>query len=122
MAAKILLVDDSPVMRKMVSRSLRQAGLDIDEVLEAGNGKEALTVLQANAPDVVICDWNMPEMNGLEFVQEARKTYQTPIIMLTTEGTEDRINQAISAGANAYVTKPFTPDKLGEKINLVLAA
>ncbi|MBL9076346.1 MAG: response regulator [Planctomycetes bacterium] len=120
MSKRILLVDDSSVMRKLVTRAIRQTGLDVEVVAEAGNGKEALTALRSQPIDLVFCDWNMPEMNGLEFVVEARKSHQTPIVMLTTEGTSDKSQEALSAGANAYLTKPFTPESLMAKMRVLL--
>lgn len=122
MGLNILLVDDSGVMRKLVSKALRQAGLDIAGTSEAANGQEGLDALSAGPVDVVLCDWNMPVMDGLTFVTEARKSSQVPIIMLTTESGEDKMAQAVDAGANGYITKPFTPEKLGERIKIVTAA
>ncbi len=120
MGLKVLLIDDSSVMRKMVARSLRQAGVDVSNTDEASNGLEGLQALQGSEVDVVLCDWNMPEMNGIDFVREARKSHQTPIIMVTTEGSEERVAEAMSAGADGYITKPFTPEQLGAKIDLVV--
>jgi two-component system, chemotaxis family, chemotaxis protein CheY len=120
MSKKILLVDDSSVMRKLVARSIRQTGLDVEITAEAGNGKEALAILQGQPIDLVLCDWNMPEMNGLEFIAAARGTHQTPIVMLTTEGTAEKAQEAMAAGASGYLTKPFTPDALQAKIKLLL--
>jgi two-component system, chemotaxis family, chemotaxis protein CheY len=120
MALNILLVDDSGVMRKLVSKALRQGGLDIGVTKEAGNGQEGLDALRAGGVDVVLCDWNMPVMDGLTFVMEARTTHSTPIIMLTTESGDDKMNAALDAGANAYITKPFTPEKLKERIDFAM--
>jgi two-component system chemotaxis response regulator CheY len=120
MKKRILLVDDSSVMRKIVARAIRQTGLEVDVTAEAGNGKEALTLLDCQPVDLVVCDWNMPEMNGLEFIIAARKTHKMPIVMLTTEGTADKSQQALAAGADAYLTKPFTPDVLQQKLKLLL--
>lgn len=122
MGLNILLVDDSGVMRKLVSKALRQAGLDIAGTKEASNGQEGLDALAAGGVDVVLCDWNMPVMDGLTFVTEARKSSKVPIIMLTTESGEDKMAAAVDAGANGYITKPFTPEKLGERIKVVTAA
>ncbi|MCP3915662.1 MAG: response regulator [bacterium] len=122
MGIKILLVDDSAVMRKMITRSLRQANLDTDEILEANNGQEALEVLAAKSVDIILCDWNMPVMDGLEFVTKARESDTTPIVMLTTEGTQDKVTMAMGAGANGYLTKPFTPENLEAAIRQVLFA
>ena len=122
MGLNILLVDDSGVMRKLVSKALRQAGLDITGMSEAANGQEGLEALSAGPVDLVLCDWNMPVMDGLTFVTEARKSSRVPIIMLTTESGEDKMAAAVDAGANGYITKPFTPEKLGERIKIVTAA
>ena len=122
MGMKILVIDDSGLMRKMVLRALRQADLDIDETFEAENGQEGLDVLQAKTPDIVLCDWNMPVMDGLEFVKQATAKTAVPVIMLTTEGTTDKVSEARTAGARGYVTKPFTPEKLGEAIQQVIRA
>ncbi|MCP3986288.1 MAG: response regulator [bacterium] len=117
---KVLLIDDSGVMRKMITRALRQSGVDVESVTEAGNGQEGLEALGKGSFELIICDWNMPVMNGLDFVKKAREDDQTPIMMLSTEGTEDKVQEALDAGANAYLTKPFTPEKLEAKINQVV--
>lgn len=122
MGLNVLLVDDSSVMRKLVSRSLRQSGVDISGTAEAGDGAQGLEALGAQPIDVVLCDWNMPVMDGLEFVTEARKAYTMPIVMLTTESAGDKVAAAMAAGADAYITKPFTPERLRECIDGVFAA
>ncbi|MGN7611452.1 response regulator [Magnetococcales bacterium HHB-1] len=109
---RVLIVDDSSVMRKIVTRGLRQAGFKIDEILEAGDGQQGLNVLQSNEVDLILSDWNMPNMDGLTFVKEARKSIQTPIVMVTTEGGEAKVNEALQNGANGHIKKPFTPDTL----------
>jgi len=122
MGLNVLLVDDSGVMRKLVSKALRAAGLDIASTAEAGNGQEGLDALGNGKFDVVLCDWNMPVMDGLTFVKEARGSHKVPIVMLTTESGDDKVQAALEAGANAYITKPFTPEKLEERIKFVTAA
>jgi len=122
MALNILIVDDSAIMRKMISRSLRQAGIEIAQTREAENGAEALDALKEGEVNLILCDWNMPVMDGPTFIKEARRTYQTPIIMLTTEATDDKVATALELGANGHVSKPFTPEKLGERIMRVLSA
>ena len=116
---KALIVDDSSVMRKIVERSLRQAGVDLEKVLEAGNGAEALVALQGGAVDLILCDINMPVMDGLEFVRQV-STVDTakgvPIVMITTEGSESHVVQALSAGARGYIRKPFTPEQVKEHV------
>ncbi len=109
---RVLIVDDSSVMRKIVTRGLRQAGFQIDEILEAGDGAQGLEVLSNHTVDLILSDWNMPNMDGLTFVREARKTIQTPIVMVTTEGGEGKVNEAVASGANGHIKKPFTPDTL----------
>nr|CRH07456.1 Chemotaxis protein cheY, chemotaxis regulator transmitting signal to flagellar motor component. regulator of chemotaxis and motility [Candidatus Magnetococcus massalia] len=113
---RVLIVDDSSVMRKIVTRGLRQAGFAIDEILEAGDGQKGLEVLKANPCDLILSDWNMPNMDGLTFVKEVRKSDQTPIVMVTTEGGEGKVNEAIASGANGHIKKPFTPDTLKETL------
>ena len=115
---KVLLIDDSSLMRKMVLRALRQADVDVTETFEASNGAEGVEVVKAKQPDLILCDWNMPVMDGLEFVRSASGE-SGPIIMLTTEGTPEKRLEAMSAGASGYVTKPFTPEKLGAAIRAV---
>ncbi|MGA8153947.1 MAG: response regulator [Terriglobales bacterium] len=120
---RALIVDDSSVMRKIVERSLRQAGIDLKQVLEAGNGVEALTVLQDNAVDLILCDINMPVMDGLEFVKKlsgVANAAGVPVVMITTEGSESHVVQALSCGAKGYIRKPFTPDQVKEHVIPVL--
>jgi len=116
--ANILIVDDSSTMRKIISRSLRQAGLQVDEVFEAGDGIEGLNVLASGkAVHLILSDINMPNMDGLEFVKMVRANGNTvPIVMITTEGGEDIIKEAIDSGASDSIKKPFTPDQLQEKL------
>jgi two-component system chemotaxis response regulator CheY len=119
----ILVVDDSAVMRKIVVKTIKETGLDIENVSEAGNGKEGLEKMKSDSPDIVFSDWNMPEMNGIEMVEAARKEFKLkdiPIIMVTTEANIEKIKQARAAGANGYVTKPFTADKMKDKIAQVV--
>jgi two-component system chemotaxis response regulator CheY len=121
---RILIVDDSAVMRKIVERSLRQAGLGIAQVLEAGNGIEALAAVQQQRVDLILCDINMPVMDGLEFVKQLDSTENAkgvPVVMITTEGSEGHVMQALSAGARGYIRKPFTPDQIKEQVLPVLA-
>ncbi len=113
----ILIVDDSSTMRKIISRSLRQAGLSVDEIFEAGDGVEGLNVLGSKNVDLILSDINMPNMDGLEFIKQVRANGKSvPIVMITTEGGEDIIKEAISSGASDSIKKPFTPDQLGEKL------
>jgi two-component system chemotaxis response regulator CheY len=120
----VLIVDDSSVMRKIVERSLRQAGIEIRQVFEASNGLEALAVLNERKVNLVLCDINMPAMDGLEFVKQLPKVENAkgvPVVMITTEGSEGHVVQALSAGARGYIRKPFTADQVKEHILPVLA-
>ena len=120
---RALIVDDSSVMRKIVERSLRQAGLDLSTVFEAGNGAEALGVLDTNTVDLILSDINMPVMDGLEFVRQLQtmpKLKGVPVVMITTEGSESNVVQALSLGAKGYIRKPFTPDQVKEHVLPVL--
>lgn len=121
---RALIVDDSSVMRKIVERSLRQAGIELKQVLEAGNGAEALTVLQDNPVDLILCDINMPVMDGLEFVKQLSAVGNAkgvPVVMITTEGSEAHVVQALSLGARGYIRKPFTSEQVKEHVLPVLA-
>ncbi len=119
--ANVLIVDDSSTMRKIISRSLRQAGLTVDEIYEAGDGIEGLNVLASNKVHLVLSDINMPNMDGLEFIKQVRANGNSvPIVMITTEGGEDILREAISSGASDSIKKPFTPDQLNEKLGGLL--
>ena len=115
----ILIVDDSSVMRKIVERSLRQAGIEIGEVAEASNGAEALVEVQKAQFDLILSDINMPAMDGLEFLRSLsgiESAKSTPVVMITTEGSEARVVEALSVGAKGYIRKPFTPEQVKERI------
>jgi two-component system, chemotaxis family, chemotaxis protein CheY len=118
-AISVLIVDDSSVMRKIVDRSLRQAGLAIQQVFEAGNGVEALAQMQKNRVDLILSDINMPTMDGLELVRQLQGVENAkgvPIVMITTEGGEAHVVQALSCGAQGYIRKPFSSDQIKERI------
>ncbi len=115
----VLIVDDSSVMRKIVERSLRQAGLDLERVQEAGNGAEGLAAVNNGTVDLVLCDINMPVMDGIEFLQQLRgvpAAKNVPVVMITTEGSESHVVQALSIGARGYIRKPFTPEQVKEHV------
>ncbi len=118
---RILLVDDSQTMRSITRSVLATIGPH--EVEDACDGREALCKVASFKPELILCDWNMPVMDGLEFVLTMRRTDQrTPIIMVTTESEMSRVMQAIRAGVNHYVVKPFTPDLLRKRIQETLRA
>lgn len=106
---KILIVDDSKAMRMIVMRHLRQAGFGSHSLEEASNGVEALAAVGAAPPDLILCDWNMPEMNGLEFLKALRaKSVQVPFGFVTTESSPEMRQTATSEGASFLIAKPFT--------------
>ena len=118
--ACILVVDDSASLRNMVTFTLKQEGFDI---VEAGNGQEALTKAQGGRFDLVLSDVNMPVMDGIELVKNLRTLngYKyTPILMLTTESSSDKKTEGKSAGATGWIVKPFNPDQLLNTIKKVL--
>jgi two-component system chemotaxis response regulator CheY len=118
-----LIVDDSSVMRKIVERSLRQAGIDLSEVREAGNGAEALSVVTQGGVDLVLCGINMPVMDGIEFLKQLQNVEIAkglPVVMITTEGNEAHVVQALSVGARGYIRKPFTSDQVKQHVIPVL--
>ena len=125
---RTLIVDDSSLMRKMIERALRLAGLNMDEVLQAGNGEEALQVLRQETTNgsklnLIISDINMPIMDGLTFLEQRKKenlAQGVPVIMVTTEGSEAFVMRAIAAGAMGYICKPFVPDQIRAKIQHLL--
>ncbi len=117
----ILTVDDSSTMRRIIKNTLNKIGFP--NVLEAANGIEALDVMAQNEIDLVVTDWNMPEMDGLTFVKtlRAKPEYkELPILMVTTEAAKEDILNALRSGVNNYVVKPFTPDTLKEKVYKLL--
>lgn len=120
---KILVVDDSKAMRMMVIRTLRQAGFGDAQVTEAENGKDGLAKVASTAPDLILCDWNMPEMNGIEFLKALRASgNKTTFGFVTSEGGADMRAQATDAGAAFLITKPFTADRFADQLNEVLKA
>jgi two-component system chemotaxis response regulator CheY len=120
---RILVVDDSSTMRRIIINTLNKLGYK--ECHEAANGKEGVERLAETQVDMVITDWNMPEMSGVEFIRAVRAndaTKHLPVLMVTTNAAEDDIVEALRAGVNNYVVKPFTPDTIKEKIQAALKA
>ncbi len=118
---KIITVDDSATMRRIIKNSLKAIGYD--EVIEAENGQVGLAKIQTERVDFVITDWSMPVMTGLEMVQVLRQTPATktlPILMVTAVGQKEEIVQAIGAGVNGYIVKPFEAETLHAKMQQVL--
>ena len=119
---KVLAVDDSATMRRIIKNQLKQSG--VEEVDEAENGREALTLLGRGQYDLLITDWNMPEMCGLDLVIEVRKTEpikKIPILMITTVSAKEDIVTALKAGVNNYVVKPFDAATLQAKVSQLVS-
>lgn len=119
MSLKALVVDDSGVMRKIVIRSLAAVG--ITDVVEAADGSKGFDAFQADAFDMVLTDWNMPNRSGLELLQDIRHAgSEVPVIVITTEAEKSRVLEAIQAGASDYLAKPFEQDTLRKKLEKYL--
>ena len=116
---RILVVDDSTTMRRIIANSLKAVGFE--DIVEAGDGQQALETL--DGVDMLLTDWNMPNMDGLTLVKAVRANPATsglPIIMVTSEGARDEVMEALAAGVNDYIVKPFTKDILAEKVRGML--
>ena len=115
----VLIVDDSAAIRKILQRVLRQADLPVGAVFEAGDGKEALEALKAQPVGLVLSDINMPNMDGIEFLRNL-KTNESwkalPVVMVSTEGSQAKVLEAVELGAAGYVRKPFTAEQIKEKL------
>lgn len=119
---KIMIVDDSQTMRMIVMRTIRAAGYTGHSFVEAGNGKDAIKSLQGEKPDLVLMDWNMPEMNGITCLKTIQAFgYKTPVVFVTSESTQDARNQATDAGAAGLITKPFTVESFRDTLGQFLA-
>ena len=123
MSYSILIVADSPPMRSVIKRTLKAAGFGKTEPLEAGNGKEALDLLKANWVDMILTDYNMPVMNGLDFIRSVKQddlARDIPVVVISTEGNESRIKEFMDCGAAGYIAKPFTPESIRDLIVNIL--
>ena len=119
---RVLVVDDFATMRKIIKNVLKQ--IDMDNVVEADNGKHALSVLKSDNIEFIISDWIMPEMTGIEFLKvckEDEAIKKIPFVMVTAEAQKDSVLEAIKAGVDNYIVKPFTPEKLKEVIGKTMA-
>ncbi len=119
MSINILIVDDSKTVQAVIEKTLRLSEIEIGNIYHAGNGKEALELLRNNWIDLVLTDINMPIMTGVELIDEMNRDdllKTTPIVIISTEGSETRIEELKSKGAKAYLRKPFTPESLKDLI------
>jgi len=120
---RILIVDDSSTMRRIIGNVVMQLGFSRDDFDEAEDGVKAWKILSETQYDIILTDWNMPNMNGLELVKKVRESgnhQKTPIIMITTEGGKGEVITALKAGVNNYIVKPFSAEILKEKLDGVL--
>jgi len=119
MDSDVLVVDDSAAIRKILTRVLRQTGMAIQTIYEAGDGQEALTLMGQHRIDLVLSDINMPKMDGLQLLASLKASpqwHRVPVVMITTEGGETKVAEAVRLGAAGYVRKPFTADQIKEKL------
>ncbi len=118
---KILVVDDSKAMRMIVVRTLRQAGMSGHDIMEAGDGRQGLEMAGNDPPDVILSDWNMPNLSGIEFLRALRGSgSQIPFCFVTSEGSQEMRDQASAAGALGLIAKPFTPDQFMDILGTVV--
>ncbi|MCP4689705.1 MAG: response regulator [Desulfobacterales bacterium] len=125
MAMNVLIVDDSSVMRSMILKTLRMSGVSLGEVHNAGNGREGLDILDSNWIDLVFLDINMPVMTGEEMIDEMRRNdlmKDTPVIVVSTEGSQTRIDQLMKHKAVKFIHKPFTPEVIRDAVLEVTGA
>jgi two-component system chemotaxis response regulator CheY len=123
MDSDVLVVDDSAAIRKILTRVLRQTGMAIQTIHEAGDGQEALALMAQHRIDLVLSDINMPKMDGLQLLASLKASPQwqnIPVVMITTEGGETKVAEAVRLGAAGYVRKPFTADQIKEKLAGIL--
>ena len=123
MESDVLVVDDSAAIRKILQRVLRQTGMAIRAIHEAGDGQEALELLKSQSVDLVLTDINMPKMDGIQLLAAMKASPQwrnVPVVMVTTEGGELKVGEAVRLGAAGYVRKPFSADQIKEKLAGIL--
>ncbi|MCL4693940.1 MAG: response regulator [Candidatus Hydrogenedentes bacterium] len=123
MALNILVVDDSETVRSIILKTLTLSGLELNDPLQASNGKEALALLRDNWVDLVLTDINMPDMGGVELIEHMKKDEvlkTIPVVVVSTEGSATRIEELKEKGVRAYIRKPFTPEKIREVLDEVL--
>lgn len=123
MSFNILITDDSLSMRAVIRKVINLSGIPVAECFEAANGRQALEILSQHWVDVIISDINMPEMNGMELLQELRKDklfQEIPVIMVSTEGNRERIEEAERMGARGFLKKPFVPEELRSELYRIL--
>src|SRR5690349_7608102 len=123
MDSDVLVVDDSAAIRKILQRVLRQTGMAIRDIREAGNGEEALELLKKAPVNLILTDINMPKMDGIQLLAAVKGSAELrgiPVVLITTEGGETKVSEAVRLGAAGYVRKPFTADQIKEKLTGLL--
>jgi len=123
MAYRVLIVDDSPAMRALVRRIIQMSGFELSDCFEAGDGQEALDVLRREWVDAILTDVNMPGLDGEEFLRRLHADdvlRSIPVVVISTDATRNRMIRLLSLGARAYVTKPFLPETLRERLEAIL--
>lgn len=123
MAYNVLVVDDSLPMRAIIKKVIKVSGFNVGQIFEAGNGKEALEIVKNEWLDLVLTDYNMPVMNGLELVSEMKRDElykDIPVVMITTEGSREMVDEFMEKGATDYIKKPFTPEMVRTKLNNIM--
>jgi len=123
MSYNVLIVDDSSPMRAIIKKIIKSSGFNMSQFFEASNGREALAVLNDEWLDLVLTDHNMPDMDGLELLEEMKKDEilkAIPVVIVTTEGSQKRMKEFMEKGALEYIKKPFTPEEIKEKLNTIL--
>jgi two-component system chemotaxis response regulator CheY len=123
MPYNILIVDDSLTMRKVIRKTISISGFQMGDCWEAGNGQEALSMVNSHGVDLILADLNMPVMNGLEMVRELRKDEKNgkiPVVLVTTEGSEKRLEEAYGLGINGYIQKPFHPEAIRDILTRIM--
>lgn len=123
MAYNVLIVDDSQTMRKVIRKTVSISGFEMGDCWEAGNGREALDILHSCWIDLILADLNMPVMNGLEMLRELKKGElhrHIPVILITTEGSEKRLEEAYALGIKGYIQKPFYPETIRDVLTRIM--
>lgn len=123
MAFNVLIVDDSSTMRTVIHKTIKLSGFNVGQYLEACDGSEALKILESEWVDLVLTDINMPNMNGLELIAAMRRDQlmeSIPVVMVTTEGSEEVVQQSLAMGAKGYIKKPFLPEEIKRTLNLIM--
>jgi two-component system chemotaxis response regulator CheY len=123
MAYRVLVVDDSSSIRAIIKKIIKVSGFDVAEFLDACDGREALSIMAANQVDLVLTDINMPNMNGLDLIariKENERLASVPVVVVSTEGSEKKMAEAMALGAVGYVKKPFVPEEIKQTLNKIL--